>query len=103
MTEHEAAEPPGRIHPGRAVNRRGRRSPARPPTGDAARRRVRASYAERRPLALRQEVADYLRVPIKTLAQWAYWGIGPPYRRVGRHTRYCWADVDRWLEQQRRL
>ncbi|MGH3798560.1 MAG: helix-turn-helix domain-containing protein, partial [Pseudonocardiaceae bacterium] len=47
---------------------------------------------DRRPLASRGEVAAYLGVPVGTLVRWAYDGTGPPYRRVGRHTRYDWAD-----------
>lgn len=54
----------------------------------------------RRPLATREEVAAYLRLPVNTLAKWASLGIGPPYRKIGRHTRYRWADVQRWLDQQ---
>jgi excisionase family DNA binding protein len=49
----------------------------------------------------RREVAEYLDVPEATLARWAYMGAGPPYFRVGRHTRYSPADVFAWLEKQR--
>jgi excisionase family DNA binding protein len=52
-----------------------------------------------RPLATREEVAKYLKVPSPTLDQWAYRGIGPRYVRVGRHARYRWSDVDQWLER----
>lgn len=51
-------------------------------------------------LATRSEVAEYLGVPERTLAQWAYQSKGPSYRIVGRHARYRWADVERWLETQ---
>lgn len=51
-------------------------------------------------LATRAEVAAYLGVPEATCAQWAYKGTGPRYRKVGRHARYSWADVDRWLAEQ---
>lgn len=53
-----------------------------------------------RPLATRGEVAEYLGLPVTTLAQWAHKGIGPAYIRVGRHTRYDWASVAAWLETQ---
>lgn len=53
-----------------------------------------------RALASRAEVAGYLGLPVKTLEQWAYKGIGPRYTRVGRHARYAWSDVDSWLGQQ---
>lgn len=76
----------------RPPNRPGQRDrpPARP--GDRP---------AREPLATRAEVADYLQVPVKTLARWAYIGEGPVYRRTGRHVRYRWVDVERWLDQQR--
>lgn len=51
-------------------------------------------------LASRVEVAEYLGVPVGTLTRWAYRQIGPPYKIVGRHARYRWDDVDRWLEAQ---
>lgn len=54
----------------------------------------------RRPLATRPDVAEYLGVPVATLERWAYIGTGPKYRKVGRHTRYAWADVDAWLDSQ---
>jgi excisionase family DNA binding protein len=60
----------------------------------------RDAMSEHRPLATRAEVAEYLRVPIGTLEQWAYRGTGPTYTRVGRHARYRWADVEMWLEAQ---
>lgn len=92
---------PTRRQPPDHGERSGRRSPARPPTADATQhRRTTTGQPERRPLALRQEVADYLRIPVKTLAQWAYLGVGPPYQKVGRHTRYRWSDVEQWLDQQ---
>jgi excisionase family DNA binding protein len=49
------------------------------------------------PLATLREVADYLRLPPKTLYSWRYRGEGPPGIRVGRHVRYRWADVEGWL------
>lgn len=55
---------------------------------------------ERRSLASRAEVAEYLGVPGATLDRWAHRGTGPKYVRVGRHTRYRWADVERWLDAQ---
>lgn len=49
----------------------------------------------------RKETADYLRVPLATLARWAYEGKGPTFYRVGRHTRYRRSDVEAWLEKNR--
>jgi Helix-turn-helix domain len=53
-------------------------------------------------LATPQEVADYLRKPVKTLTEWRYRGIGPAYKSIGRDVRYDWADVLAWVAQQRR-
>jgi excisionase family DNA binding protein len=44
----------------------------------------------------RQELADRLRLPVKTLAQWASKGTGPRYARMGRHVRYRLSDVIEW-------
>ncbi len=52
---------------------------------------------EPRALATPTEVADYLRVPLRTLYRWRYAGEGPPAFRVGRHLRFRWADVEEWL------
>jgi excisionase family DNA binding protein len=54
-------------------------------------------------LMTRRDVAEYLSVPIQTLARWAYIGSGPQFFHVGRHTRYRREDVEGWLEQQRRV
>ncbi|MDO0914620.1 helix-turn-helix domain-containing protein [Streptomyces sp. DT2A-34] len=53
-------------------------------------------------LATPDEVADYLKIPKRTLDQWRYLGIGPKSVRVGRHCRYRWADVERWLAEHER-
>ena len=55
---------------------------------------------DRKPLGPRPEVAEYLHVPVATLERWATRGEGPPYRRIGRHTRYSWVEVDRWVATQ---
>ncbi|MFE9368172.1 helix-turn-helix transcriptional regulator [Streptomyces sp. NPDC006711] len=59
-----------------------------------------AAAAPRGPLATPAEVADYLGVPVKTLYQWKYRGIGPNVHKVGRHLRYRWHEVDTWLNAQ---
>jgi excisionase family DNA binding protein len=53
-------------------------------------------------LLTRIEVSELLQIPVKTLARWASRGEGPPYLRVGRHTRYDADELRRWLNQQRR-
>jgi predicted DNA-binding transcriptional regulator AlpA len=37
-------------------------------------------------------------VPVKTLYQWRYKGVGPAGVRVGRHLRYRAADVEAWID-----
>lgn len=43
------------------------------------------------------ELAAFLSVPVKTLRDWRYTGVGPKGFRVGRHVRYEPAEVRRWL------
>lgn len=54
----------------------------------------------RRALATPSEVAAFLVVPEKTLAQWRYIGTGPHWSKVGKHVRYRWSDVEAWLDEQ---
>lgn len=67
--------------------------------GDATLVSNRADHRRQR-FASRREVADYLGVPTATVTQWAYKRIGPPYKIIGRHARYSWADIDRWVASQ---
>lgn len=53
-----------------------------------------------RSLATPPEVAAYLVVPEKTLTQWRYLKKGPRFHVVGRHVRYRWADVEKWLDEK---
>jgi excisionase family DNA binding protein len=47
----------------------------------------------------REQAAEYLQVPKRTLDDWAYRGEGPRYARmVGGQTRYDIRDIDAWLE-----
>ncbi len=60
-----------------------------------------SAAASDRPLATPEDLAEFLNnIPIKTLAQWRSRGIGPKYRKIGRHVRYDWADVHAWLACQ---
>ena len=47
-----------------------------------------------------EDLADYLEVPVATIYAWRYRHQGPPGFRVGRHLRYRWADVQRWIHQR---
>ena len=46
------------------------------------------------------ELAAYLTIPVQTIYQWRHRGEGPPGYRVGRHVRYRWTDIQRWLDDQ---
>jgi excisionase family DNA binding protein len=48
----------------------------------------------------RQELANRYGVPVKTPAEWATKGTGPPYARFGRHVRYRLSDVIAWENKQ---
>jgi predicted DNA-binding transcriptional regulator AlpA len=59
--------------------------------------------ASRVPLGSTEEVAEYLGdIPVRTLVQWRYKGIGPKYVKVGKYVRYRWSDVEAWLASQER-
>jgi predicted DNA-binding transcriptional regulator AlpA len=45
------------------------------------------------------ELAEFLSMPVRTLRQWRYLGVGPKAFRVGRHLRYEPSEVRRWLDQ----
>lgn len=53
-----------------------------------------------RALATPEEIAQYIRKPVRTLEQWRYRGIGPRWSKVGRNVRYRWSDVEQWLDEQ---
>lgn len=42
------------------------------------------------------EVSNRLKIPPKTLANWASLGKGPRYVRIGRFRRYRWSDLLAW-------
>jgi excisionase family DNA binding protein len=46
----------------------------------------------------RKEVAERIRLPEGTLAEWATKGTGPRYARFGKHVRYRLVDVLAWEE-----
>lgn len=50
-------------------------------------------------LATPAEVAKHLGVPLRTLSQWRYLGVGPAYVKVGRHVRYRWSAVERYEDE----
>jgi len=52
------------------------------------------------PIISAQELAEYLGVPVATIYAWRYRRQGPPGSRVGRHVRFRWSDVERWIEDR---
>ncbi len=47
-----------------------------------------------------EELAEFLDLPVRTLYTWRYRGEGPVGFRVGKHIRYRWSDVDRWIRDR---
>lgn len=48
----------------------------------------------------RLEFAQRARVPVKTVAEWAYKHTGPPFAKIGRHARYRLTDIELWEAEQ---
>ena len=48
----------------------------------------------------KEEVANILGIPPKTLYSWRHRGEGPPAIRVGRHLRWTERSVAAWIEQK---
>lgn len=46
------------------------------------------------------DLAALIHVPVGTVYQWNYKGVGPRKTKVGRHVRFRRTDVDAWLESQ---
>jgi excisionase family DNA binding protein len=56
---------------------------------------------DRAELLTSKEVAELLRVPVRTVYVWRGSGSGPRAYRVGKHTLYRRSDVMAWLEGRR--
>ncbi|WP_280493202.1 helix-turn-helix transcriptional regulator [Nocardia asiatica] len=48
----------------------------------------------------REEVAGRLKLPAKTLAEWASKGKGPRFAKIGRFARYRLTDLESWENEQ---
>jgi predicted DNA-binding transcriptional regulator AlpA len=48
------------------------------------------------PLLLPPEVAEMLRVSVKTLANWRNWKTGPAYKKFGNRIFYRQSDIKDW-------
>jgi predicted DNA-binding transcriptional regulator AlpA len=46
------------------------------------------------------DLATYLDIPVTTLYAWSHGCKGPQGFRVGRHLRYRWTDIQRWINQR---
>jgi excisionase family DNA binding protein len=44
-----------------------------------------------------REVAEWLNVPLSTLAYWAYVGEGPPFTKIGQRRRYRRSAVEHYI------
>jgi excisionase family DNA binding protein len=47
-----------------------------------------------------EELADLLKVPIKSIYRWQLHRTGPRSHKVGRFLRFTRRDVDAWLESR---
>lgn len=47
-----------------------------------------------------KELADLVRVPVRTLESWRLRGGGPPFARIGKHVVYDKVDVDLWINER---
>ena len=58
--------------------------------------------APRSPLGTPEEVANYLRKSVGTMANWRCQGLGPAYIKDGdsKGVLYRWADVEDWIESK---
>lgn len=51
-------------------------------------------------LATPVQLAEYLNVKVRTLDNWAWKGVGPPYITVEGSRRYDWAQIKVWLAER---
>jgi hypothetical protein len=51
-------------------------------------------------LPTKAEVAEHLRIPVKTLSFWRSQGKGPQGKRIGTHVFYRESDVEAWINSQ---
>lgn len=59
--------------------------------------------SDRKNLMSAEDLAEFIGPPVTkyTVYKWNTLGTGPPFHRVGKHVRYRWADVERWLRKHR--
>lgn len=49
-----------------------------------------------------EQVSERTGVPVATLRYWRYQGTGPASFRLGRRVVYDAAEIERWINEQRR-
>jgi len=50
------------------------------------------------PLISIESLSRRLDIPVKTLRDWRYKGLGPPSLAAGRHVRYRPEQIEAWLQ-----
>jgi excisionase family DNA binding protein len=48
-----------------------------------------------------REVAEQLRLPVRTVEDWRLTRSGPPYLKLGRHVRYDRDELLAWIGERR--
>lgn len=58
--------------------------------------------SDRRPLGTTREVAEYFNITEQTIYDQRHRGVEPGSLgiRVGRHLRFDWSAIDRWVEKR---
>lgn len=60
--------------------------------------------SQRRPLAVTEEIADFVGVHPHTLRNWRHRDYGPPFLKLaGKSVRYRWEEVEKWLDANRTI
>lgn len=54
-----------------------------------------------KPLATKEQVAEYLNIHTKTLDRWAQYGQGPAYSKIEGQRRYDWDDVVAYVQARK--
>jgi excisionase family DNA binding protein len=52
------------------------------------------------PLLTAEECAAYIKIPVQTLYDWRYRGIGPRSHKIGKYLRFRPSEVDAWIDAQ---
>ena len=47
-----------------------------------------------------KETAEYLKLSIKTLAEWRCRGFGMKFKKIGGKILYSKAEIDQWINEQ---